>query len=95
MSGRVLASEQAIQAVGQMESIVNGGLSEQITALDNQGKILSDPDVWDGPRARQFRDEIWPQTRTALENAKQQLDELHRNVRTIANNIMLDGGMPG
>ena len=62
MSARVLSTEQAKSAITQVQAIVNGGLTEQITKLDGQGKILSNPDVWDGPLAQQFRDQTWPET---------------------------------
>ena len=52
MPGRVLSTEQAKTSIGQVQSIINGGLSEQIANLDNQGKMLSDPNVWDGPLAQ-------------------------------------------
>ena len=49
MSGRVLSSEQAKSAIQQIQGIINGGLTDQISQLDSQGKTLSDPNVWDGP----------------------------------------------
>ena len=60
MSARVLSTEQAKSAITQVQAIINGGLTEQITKLDAQGKILSNPDVWDGPLAQQFRDRPGP-----------------------------------
>ena len=73
MSGRVLSSEQAKSAITQVQAIINGGLTEQISRLDSQGKILSNPDVWDGPLAQQFRDNTWPETKSALDKARQEL----------------------
>lgn len=52
---RVLSTDEAKEAIRQIQSIVNGGLTDQIQALDNQGQRLSAPDVWDGPLASQFR----------------------------------------
>ena len=54
MAPRVLSTEQAKTAIQQVQAIINGGLTEQISKLDAQGKILSTPDVWDGPLAQQF-----------------------------------------
>ena len=48
---RVLSTEQAKSAIAQVQSIVNGGFTDQISSLDAQGKILSDPNTWDGPLA--------------------------------------------
>ena len=91
-SGRVLSTEQAKSAIQQVQAIVNGGLAEQIGRLDQQGKILSDPDVWDGPLAQQFRDQTWPETKSALDKAKQELDQLREQLQRIAQNIMSAGG---
>ena len=92
MSGRVLSTEQAKAAIAQVQSIVDGGLAEQISRLDAQGRVLSSPDVWDGQLAAQFRDSTWPQTRTALERARQELDLLREQLQKITQNIMLAGG---
>ena len=92
MSTRVLSTEQARTAITQIQSIVNGGLAEQIARLDAQGKVLSSPDVWDGQLAAQFRDSTWPQTRSALDRARQELDHLREQLQKIAQNIMAAGG---
>lgn len=92
MSARVLSSEEAKQAITQIQQIINGGLTEQIQALDTQGQKLSEPNVWDGPLAEQFRGDTWPQTKTALEKAKQELDELHQQIQKISQDIFTAGG---
>ena len=69
---RALSTEQAKTAIQQMQSIINGGFTDQITQLDSQGKTLSDPNIWDGPLAEKFRGSTWPETRAALEKAKQE-----------------------
>lgn len=92
MSARVLSTEQAKTAIQQMQAIVNGGLAEQITRLDAQGKMLSNPEVWDGQLATQFRDSTWPQTKSALDKARNELDLLREQLQRIAQNIMAAGG---
>lgn len=92
MVARVLSTDQAKTAIQQMQSIINGGLTEQITQLDAQGKTLSNPDIWDGPLAQQFRDQTWPETKSALDRAKQELEELRDQLQRIAQNIMTAGG---
>jgi uncharacterized protein YukE len=92
MAARVLSTDQAKSAIQQVQSIINGGLTDQISRLDAQGKILSNPDVWDGPLAQQFRDQVWPETRTALERAKTELEQLRQQLERIAQNIMTAGG---
>jgi hypothetical protein len=92
MADRVLSTEQAKSSIRQMQSIINGGLSEQITALDTQGKSLSDPNVWDGPLADQFRGDQWPGMKNALETLKQQLDDMRGRLDKISTDIFTAGG---
>ncbi|KGF00414.1 MULTISPECIES: pyrophosphorylase [unclassified Actinomyces] len=89
---RVLSTEQAKSAISQIQSIINGGLTDQISQLDSQGRVLSDPNVWDGPLAQQFRDQTWPETRQALERAKTELEELRGQLQQISTNIFTAGG---
>lgn len=89
---RVLSTDQAKTSITQIQQIVNGGLVEQINRLDQQGKALSDPNVWDGPLAQQFRDQTWPQTKSALDKAHQELDQLREQLQKIAQDIMTAGG---
>ncbi|MCT1368548.1 hypothetical protein [Kocuria sp. HSID16901] len=92
MSGRVLSSEEAKQAITQIQNIIDGGLTDQIQQLDTQGQRLSEPNVWDGPLAEQFRSSTWPETKTALEKAKQELDELRTQLHKISTDIFTAGG---
>jgi hypothetical protein len=89
---RVLSTEEAKTAIGQIQTIVNGGFAEQITQLDSQGRILSDPNVWDGPLAANFRGSTWPETKSALDRAKQQLEELRNQLDRISQDIFTAGG---
>lgn len=92
MVGRVLSTERAKASIQQVQAIIDGGLAEQINKLDAQGRILSEPDVWDGPLAQQFRDQIWPETKKALDKAQRELEELRRQLQKISQNIMTAGG---
>ncbi|UWX96421.1 pyrophosphorylase [Arthrobacter zhaoxinii] len=89
---RVLSTEQAKSAINQVQSIINGGFTDQISALDAQGKILSDPNTWDGPLAAQFRGSTWPETKAALDKARQELEELRTQLQKISENIFSAGG---
>lgn len=92
MAARVLSTDRAKTAIQQVQAIINGGLTEQISKLDAQGKVLSEPDTWDGPLAQQFRDQIWPETKSALDNATRELEELRQQLQKISQNIMSAGG---
>ena len=89
---RVLSTEQAKQAIQQMQSIINGGFTDQITQLDAQGRTLSDPNVWDGPLAERFRGSTWPETKSALDKAKTELEQLRDQLQRISTDIFSAGG---
>ena len=91
MSDRVLSTATARQSILKMQNIINGGLIEQIDSLNREGQTLSQPDVWDGQLAGQFRNN-WPQTYAALKKAQQELEELRANIQKINQNIMTAGG---
>lgn len=91
MADRVLSTAAARQAIQQLQQIINGPLMDQIRALDNQGKTLSDANVWDGNLAVQFRSD-WPSTHATLIKTQQALEELRANVQKINQNIMTAGG---
>jgi hypothetical protein len=92
MALRVLSTEAAKTAIVGVQSIVNGGLLDEIGKLDQQGRTLSNPEVWDGPLAQQFRDQTWPETKAALDRARVELDELRDQLQRISQNIMTAGG---
>ncbi|KQR44137.1 pyrophosphorylase [Frigoribacterium sp. CFBP 8754] len=89
---RVLSTEQAKTAIQQLQSIVNGGFTDQITQLDAQGRILSDANVWDGPLAATFRGSTWPETKAALDKAKTELEQLRTQLDKISQDIFTAGG---
>ncbi len=91
MPDRVLSTAQAREAIQRLQQIINGPLLEQIRALDTQGRILSDPNVWDGNLAQQFRSE-WPNTHSTLLKTQETLDRLRQDVQKINQNIMMAGG---
>lgn len=91
MSTRVLSTEAARAAVRSMQSILAGGLAEQIRRLDAEGRTLSDPGVWDGRLAESFRS-TWPATQAGLQRAVAEIEELRRRVEAINHDIMAAGG---
>lgn len=92
MGPRVLATPESEQAIRQMLSIINGGLADQISQLDQQGQTLSQPNVWDGPLAIRFRDQQWPDVHQSLNRAKGELQQLQQSLDRIRQNIMAAGG---
>lgn len=91
MPSRVLSTDQAREAITRMRSLIDSGLSDQISQLDAQGRILSDPNVWDGALAAQFR-AGWPTTAQNLQRMRTDLDELRVQVDQVTQNILTAGG---
>ena len=88
---RVLSTETAKQSIKNMQQIINGPLLDQISKLNREGGILSDPNVWDGRLAQEFRSG-WPAVNATLLRAKAQLEELRSRVQRINEDIMRAGG---
>lgn len=91
MSDRVLSSAAAREAIQKFQQIVNGPLLDQIVALNRQGSVLSQPDVWDGRLAGEFRNN-WPEINRKLEAIKNDLETLRSQLDSINKNIMSAGG---
>ena len=92
MSDRVLSTSEAKTAITQIQSILNGSFIGSINQLETQGQTLSEPNIWDGQLAQQFRSDTWPQCSAALKNAHTQLTQLQQDLSKIAQNIMTAGG---
>jgi len=89
---RVLSTQAAKDAITKLQSIINGGFATELTNLDSQAKILSDPNNWDGKLARTFREQTWPDVHKALTKAKTELEELRGELDRISKNIFSAGG---
>lgn len=88
---RVLSTETAKSSIRTMSTLINGDLADQIRRLDQEGSTLSQPDVWDGALAVQFRSS-WPTTSRALQSVKTELEQLRIRVEKINADIMVAGG---
>ena len=88
---RVLSTDSAKQSIVKMKQIINGPLLDQINALNREGGILSDANVWDGRLAQEFRNG-WPEINGTLLRAKAQLEDLRSQVERINDDIMRAGG---
>ena len=92
MSTRVLATDQAKQTIQQFQALVNGSLADSVRKLEQLGQTLSDPNIWDGPLAREFRGTVWPEARRANQKMIEELNKLRVEVQKITTDIMLAGG---
>jgi hypothetical protein len=94
MPGRVLATDQAIAAVGQLKSVLNGGLQDEVNQLKQLGSTLCDTNVWDGQVAGDFRDNVWPGVSRSLDDMLHALEDLRGKIDEVTRNIMAAGGNP-
>jgi uncharacterized protein YukE len=91
MATRVLSSDQAKMSITTFISTLNGGLEGAISSLNTEGTTLSDPNVWDGAKAEQFRDQ-WADTSGKLKATQDALAALHQQIDGINKDIMTAGG---
>ncbi|HVM00796.1 MAG TPA: WXG100 family type VII secretion target [Egibacteraceae bacterium] len=92
MAVTVKSTPQALQAIQQMQTTINSGIQDQLNQLRAQGDVLSDPNNWDGPLAKQFQ-ASWPETHSRLVQMKEDLEQLRVQVQRINDNIMAAGGV--
>ena len=87
----VLATDEAISAIGTLKTQINSDLRTQIETVLTTGDTLVDPAVWNGPKAMEFED-LWPDVRSSLNTANEQLGEIAERVDQITAAIMAAGG---
>lgn len=88
---RVLSSDEANASIARFASILNGGLTDEISRLESEGRVLSQPEVWDGPTAANFRS-IWADTSRNLNAVLGNLEQLRNHVQVTNTNIHSAGG---
>jgi hypothetical protein len=91
MSMRVLAGPEAVEAANRMRQTVESGLDAELSALEVAAGRLSDPNVWDGPHAVQFRS-LWGEMAPRLRQSQADLAQLRTWVQGVADSILLAGG---
>lgn len=91
MSMRVLAGPEAVESANRMRQTIEAGLDAELSSLEAAATRLSDPNVWDGPHAVQFR-EVWRDMSPRLRRAQTDLAELRNWVQTVADSILVAGG---
>ncbi len=92
MAARVLSSDQGKSSITRMQGILSNGLAEQIRALRAEGEQLSDPNVWDGTLAEDFRSNTWPGASQSLNACAQALEALRNRIQGVNQDIMAAGG---
>jgi hypothetical protein len=91
MTMRVLAGPEAIDEANRMRQTIESGLDAQLAALEASATRLSDPNVWDGPHAVQFRG-LWQEMAPRLRRSQADLSQLRAWIHGVTDSIILAGG---
>ncbi len=91
MSSIIKSTPESIQAIGQMQAIINGRLRDEVQALANAGDTAGDPVNWEGPLAQRFRGD-WGGTKANLSRLLIDLEELRVQLSAVQANIQMAGG---
>ncbi|MCK9874670.1 hypothetical protein MXD61_12930 [Frankia sp. AgPm24] len=87
----VRSTPEAVAAVSDLASIVNGPLLGHFDELRSIARSLTDPESWDGRAATDFRTNIWPGYERTLTDLHAQLDQLRARLAEIQNEIQNAG----
>ncbi|THJ48186.1 hypothetical protein [Candidatus Frankia alpina] len=87
----VRSTPQAIAAVSDLASIVNGPLLSRFDELRSTARTLTDPESWDGRGATEFRTTVWPGYERTLTELHARLDQLRTRLADIQSEIQSAG----
>nr|MDT0667929.1 hypothetical protein [Micromonospora sp. DSM 115978] len=73
----VRSTPEAVTAIEEIAATLNGPLLTHFDDLRQFGKVLTDPENWDGCSASEFRTTTWPTYERALNDLHDQLNLLN------------------
>lgn len=92
--GTVKVTAEAHIRIGQLNSAL-GSFNDLINQIVSHGTALTDPNIWSGPAASVFAQQLWPQVQSQLGQVQGSLGGLQSQVMGILNNITQAGsGLP-
>ena len=89
--GTVKVTAEAHLHITQLNSL-QAQLSDLLSQITSHGLALTDPNVWAGPAASVFANNVWPSAQTQLDQVRGVLADLQGQVGQIVNNITAAGG---
>jgi hypothetical protein len=97
--GTVKVTAEAHMHISQLNASL-GSLNDLLSQVVSHGTALTDPNVWAGPAASVFAQQVWPQVQSQLGQLQGSMGQLQQQVSTVINNItqagsgLLGGGLP-
>ncbi|HEV2346868.1 MAG TPA: hypothetical protein VGS97_22390 [Actinocrinis sp.] len=92
--GTVKVTAEAHLHISQLNSSL-GALNDLMNQIVAHGTALTDPNVWAGPAASIFSQQVWPQVQSQLGQLTGSLGSLQQQVMGTLNNITQAGsGLP-
>ena len=92
--GTVKVTAEAHVRIGQLNSAL-ASFNDLMNQIVQHGSALTDPNVWAGPAATVFSQQVWPQVQSQLGQVQGSLGGLQQQVTGILNNITQAGsGLP-
>jgi hypothetical protein len=92
--GTVKVTAEAHVRIGQLTNAL-GSFNDLVNQIMSHGTALSDPNIWSGPAATLFSQQVWPQVQSQLGQLQGSLGGLQQQVTGILNNITSAGsGLP-
>ncbi|MFL6117516.1 MAG: hypothetical protein ACJ786_40115 [Catenulispora sp.] len=95
--GTVKVTAEAHLHITQLTNLLQGPLGDVLNQISSHGLALTDPNVWAGPAASMFSNNVWPVAQTQLDQVRGTLADLQQQVAGILSNITQAGsaGLPG
>ncbi|NUR26974.1 MAG: hypothetical protein HOV83_14215 [Catenulispora sp.] len=94
--GTVKVTAEAHLHITQLMNLLQGPLGDVLSQVTSHGLALTDPNVWAGPAASVFSNNVWPVAQGQLDQVRATLTDLQQQVAGILSNITSagSGGLP-
>ena len=93
--GTVKVTAEAHVHITQLLNLLQGPLNDVLTQITSHGLALTDPNVWAGPAASTFGNQVWPEAQSLLDQVRGTLGQVQQQVGGVLNNITQAGsGLP-
>lgn len=89
--GTVKVTAEANLHVSQLLSLLQGPLNDVLSQITSHGLALTDPNVWAGPAASVFANQVWPEVQTQLDTVRGSLGQVQSQVSGVLSNVTQAG----